>query len=264
MREPVVSGSFYEDNFDNLSKQIENCFEKGPGTLPIKRKDVEIKGVISPHAGYFFSGKCMAWVYKEIGESKFPSVYVIIGTNHYNNETLVNLDDWKTPFGIIRNYGDDLGLEKSKMDGEHSIEVQLPFLQFVSKDRLKEVKILPIVTSSYNKDVVEKIRKIKNKVVIASSDFTHYGDNYNYKPFIYNKKENLYLEDKKAIDFILKLDVKGFLDYSKNKTICGKGAIAMVMDLCKDSKTRLVDYYTSGDVVNNYDNAVGYGGVVFV
>ena len=264
MREPYVSGSFYEGNFNNLNKQIENCFEKGPGELPTKRKNKDIKCIISPHAGYFFSGKCMAWVYKEIGESKFPDVYVIIGTNHYSSETLVNLDDWETPFGVIKNFNQDLGLEKSKMEQEHSVEVQLPFLQFVSKDRLKELKILPIVTNMYNKNVVEKLRKIKNKVVIASSDFTHYGDNYNYKPFVYNKKENLYEMDKKAIDFILKLDTKGFLEYSKNKTICGRGAIAIVMDVCKDSKARLIDYYTSGDIINDYNNAVGYGGVVFV
>lgn len=262
MREPYASGSFYESNHDALKKQIEGLF----GNTKFKRTDKEIKGAVIPHAGYFFSGKCMAKTYREIAESKFPDVYVIIGTNHYSNGTLINLEDWKTPFGIVKNYNEDLSLEKSKMQHEHSIEVQLPFLQFISKDRINDLKILPIITDFYDKKLVKELNKIKNKIVIASSDFTHYGSNYGYLPFTQNIKKNLYDLDKKAIDFVLKLDTEGFLQYTKNKTICGKYAIAITMELCKNSKAgaKFIDYYTSGDIINDYRNAVGYGGVILV
>jgi len=261
MRESYVSGSFYKNDPDALKKQIKDLF----GNQDFNRGDKEIKGAVIPHAGYFFSGKCMAKVYREIAQAKFPDVYVIIGTNHNSYGTLINLDDWKTPFGIVKNYNIDLGLEKNNMKYEHSVEVQIPFLQFISQDKIKDLRILPIVTNNFDKELVKKIDKIKNKVVIASSDFTHYGSNYGYVPFTQNVKENLYNLDKKAIDFILKLDTEGFLKYSENKTICGKYAIAVTMELCKSkARAKFIDYYTSGDIINDYRNAVGYGGVVFV
>jgi len=265
MRPTIVAGSFYESSFTKLENQIKELFEKGPGSLPIKKREKSIFAVIAPHAGYSFSGKCQAWVYKELAEAKFPEVYVILGTNHTSSYNVINYEDWETPFGIIKNAGINLKIKEDNMRQEHSIEVQLPFLQFINKDHLKDIKILPVLTNHYHEELCKKIAEIKNFILIVSSDFTHFGPNYNYTPFIYNKKENLYGLDRKAIDFILKLDLEGFLEYTKDKTICGKGAIANMIKICqlkKKTKVRLVDYYTSGDIIKDYTNAVGYGGLI--
>ena len=265
MRPTIVEGSFYESSFTKLENQIKDLFEKGPGSLPIKKREKNIFAAISPHAGYTFSGKCQAWVYKELAESKFPKVYVILGTNHTSTYNVINYEDWETPFGIVKNAKINLKIREDDMRQEHSIETQLPFLQFINKDHLKEIKILPILINHYDEELCKKIAEIKDFTLIISSDFTHYGPNYNYSPFIYNKKESLYDMDKKAINFILDLDLEGFLEYSKDKTICGKGAIANMIKICqllKKDKTRLINYYTSGDIVNDYTNAVGYGGLI--
>ena len=104
--------------------------------------------------------------------------------------------------------------------------------------------------------------------VIASSDFTHYGPNYGYTPFVHGIKNNLYSLDRGAIDLIKKMDTKGFLEYIKKNraTICGAGPIAICMEIMRNfgiKKGQLLSYYTSGDVIDDYKNAVGYGSIKF-
>ncbi|MBD3204094.1 AmmeMemoRadiSam system protein B, partial [Candidatus Woesearchaeota archaeon] len=82
VRNPVVDGQFYESDFSKLNFQIEESFKskKGPGSLPVSRDEKKkIRGVIVPHAGYYFSGPCAAWAYKEIAETHFPKTYILLG-----------------------------------------------------------------------------------------------------------------------------------------------------------------------------------------
>ena len=284
MRKPIVAGQFYESGFDELDSQIKECFKSkfGPGDLPVKRTDKKIFGIVAPHAGYTYSGPCQAWAYKEIAESSFPDLYVIIGLSHGGFPTCISLEDWETPFGAIsvdKDFGNSLidkgiKLNEEAHANEHSIEVQIPFLQFVNKDKLNEIKILPIIASddvNYG-ELAEKIVKTidetaKKVVFIASSDFTHFGISYGYMPFSTNVKENMYELDGKAIKLIEELKSTQFLQYADETgaTICGKQAIAVVVEACKllgANKGRLLHYYTSGDIVGDYSNAVGYGAVV--
>lgn len=154
---------------------------------------------------------------------------------------------------------------------EHSIEVQLPFLQYVNKDRLKDVAFIPILIKSYDYKNICKLADAiadtdKRICIIGSSDFTHYGRDYGFVPFAFSKKENLYNLDGKALEYVKKMDSKGFLEYSKKTTICGAGAIAATMEVCKNfgiKKSNLLCYYTSGDILNDYTNAVGYASFSF-
>lgn len=289
LRKPIVAGQFYESGFEKLDKQIMDCFKSklGPGDMPVQRSNRKIThGVVSPHAGYPFSGPAAAWVYKEIAESKFPAVYIVIGPNHTGRGTAqisTTLANWEMPFGKVEC---DRGFAReliSKCDfvkddltahaKEHSIEVQLPFLQFANKDKLKDIKILPLCVNNYDLDICrvlgDTIADIQEDVcVIASSDFTHYGPNYNYTPFLHNIKDSIYGLDGGAIEFIKKMDTKGFLEYVKKKkaTICGAGPIAICMEIMKNlgiKKGQLMNYYTSGDVIDDYTNAVGYGAIKF-
>lgn len=286
VRKPIVAGQFYEADFNELESQIKESFlhEKGPGELPVTKRDKHILGIISPHAGYFFSGAGAAWSFKEVAESKFPDVYIMIGLSHSGFRSCVSLEDWETPFGIIK-VDKIFGAQLVKNSGlpenesahrhEHSIEVQLPFLQFVNKDYLTKLRIVPIIASPDKdyKEIAQDIKKtiddLNNKVcVITSSDFTHYGINYGYMPFTSNVKENMYDLDKKAIDWIKKLDAHHFLDYTEETgaTICGKYPIAVALELCKLLKAknaRLLQYYTSGDIIRDYSSAVGYASIVF-
>ncbi len=284
-RKPIVSGMFYPDDFDELSNQINDSFHSkfGPGALPIKKRTKEIFGVIAPHAGYQFSGAGAAWAYKEIAESKLADVYIILGLSHSGFSSCISLEDWETPFGIVKvdeefqrvlmaNSG--LKQNENAHSQEHSIEVQLPFLQFTNKDYLKQLKIAPVIVSEDRdyaqiaKAIAKTIEQTRKKaIIIASSDFTHYGINYGFFPFSNNVKENMHKLDNGAIEEIKRLNAPAFLDYINDTgaTICGKIPIATAIESCKllgAKKAKLLHYYTSGDVIKDYSSAVGYGAIV--
>ena len=294
-RKAVVAGMFYKGSFDELSKEIENCFKGkfGPGDLPVKRGKKKIFGVIAPHAGYGYSGSCAAWSYKEIAESEFPELFVIIGVNHSGlgaEFSTYYFADWESPFGVVKvdkDFGKKLTTnfkylknEAEAHMNEHSVEVQLPFLQFANKDKIKELKFLPIVIKSYDyekcvelgKKIAETANEMNKKiVVIASGDLTHYGVSYGYMPFSGSKeniKKNLYELDKEAIESVKRFDSLEFYRYVKQKkaTVCGLYSIICAVECCKklgSKRARLLQYYTSGDVSGDYSNAVGYGAMVF-
>lgn len=285
-RKPVVAGMFYQDTFDKLDKQITLCFENklGPGELPGKRKNKIIKGGIAPHAGYSLSGPCAAWFYKEIGEAKLPDCYIILGPNHSGTGSDFStylFSDWETPFGdvkIDKNLAYQLTKNFPKLINEsgpnlqeHSIEVQLPFLQFANRNQLDKIKILPILIKNYDYSTLTKLAKAiseldKNITIIASSDFTHYGPNYGFTPFLHAIKDNIYRIDGKALDLIKEFNSQEFLKYSSKQTICGVAPIITAMQATKKlgaEKARTLSYYTSGDITEDYKNAVGYASLIF-
>lgn len=296
MRRPVVSGEFYLSDKSGLNKQIEACFfnKFGPGSLPrafdLKQKKIAL---IVPHAGYQYSGPCAAHGYKalmEVTKKDLAETFILIGPNHSGYGKVpfaLSFENFETPLGLIKNdieLGEKiveeasyLGLQKDEQAHkfEHSIEVQLPFLQFCYNLLKKDFKIVPLVvgTGDYEKclkaasAIVKVLRDIKKQdkvCVIASSDFTHYGLNYGFIPFTENIKQNLYEWDKKSINYILKLDSKGFYQEAIKTTICGIAPIVMTIEIAKTigaRKASLLKYYVSGDVVNDYKNAVGYASI---
>jgi len=151
---------------------------------------------------------------------------------------------------------------------EHSLEIQLPFLQ----ESLKDFKLVPLIVGEVNGDEYEKIassiRKFidKETLLIASSDFTHYGFNFGYVPFKKNIRENLKKLDEGAVEKILKIDSNGFIKYqdSTGITICGRKPIAILLDILpKKAKAKLVSYYTSGDLMGDYSSSVSYATIAF-
>ncbi len=275
MRKAVFAGLFYEKNPTRLLSQLRGCFGDWNGT---KKAGRAIKGCIVPHAGYAFSGACAASAYKELAESAIPDAYIIIGLSHQGYETCISKEDWETPLGIVKTDSelvDEIGRQGIKIDDgahlrEHSIEVQLPFLQYIHQG--EDIQIAALIASQdieFRKIagcIKNAVNKLKRKiVVIASSDFTHYGKEYGYCPFATNIKENMYKLDKGAIDRILRLDLDGFVDYCERTeaTICGRWPIAAAIELCKNTKGRLVKYCTSADITKDYSSAVGYASIVF-
>lgn len=278
MRKTIVAGQFYPSDEKELKEKIKNFLADAEKTIKVK-----VYGIISPHAGYEYSGKTAAISYKTIEKESFDTA-IILGPNHigYGKKIAVTNEDFETPLGvaevdnefceeIIKKYGKSLEGHKY----EHCIEVQLPFLIYL----FKKVKIVPIVLSLDNYSecsefanvLMEIAKKFKRKViVIASSDFTHYGYAYSFMPFSGSEEEvkkKLYELDRKAISFIEKLDAKKFFEYSKKTTICGASAITTAIELCKKlgaKKAKLLKYCTSGDISSDYSNAVGYASIVFV
>ena len=284
-RKAMFAGKFYAKTESELDKQITECFQNknGPGDLPISKRTGSIKAIITPHAGYNYSGPCAAWAYKEIAESEFAELYIIIGPNHHSHVNAISMEGYETPFGLARvdqdfarkliEKNDELKIDEQTHELEHSIEVQVPFLQFATKDHMHELKILPIIIGDidYKKfalDLKELIMETDKKViVIISSDFMHYGHEHHHIPFSKDVKENIYKVDGQAIELIKKLDSEGFLTFieENHDTICGAMPIAIILKALKDSAVTLEQYYTSADLEEDqrYKNSVSYAAIVF-
>ena len=198
LRKPAVAGMFYPDDSEELVKTIEDCFlhSFGPGKIPdiesFEGNDYPVN-VMVPHAGFQYSGTIAAHSYCELAKNGFPEVFIIIGPNHTglgSEVSVFNKGEWITPLGNIQvdeefadtliSFSDFASADFAAHMREHSIEVQLPFLQYFSND----FKIVPVVlgsqTISAANDLAAAILKAGEKLdksycVIASSDLSHFN-----------------------------------------------------------------------------------------
>ncbi len=292
VRKAVVAGQFYKGGKEELIAQIKGCFlsDYGPGKLPEGFKEERTIAVIAPHAGYMFSGMAAAWSYREISEFSDAESYIIIGPNHTGmGRTSVYIDDFETPLGVME-VDRELAREVVKETGiinnsrahmfEHSVEVQLPFLQFIHKE--DNIRFVPLIISSplnlkeIGEGIARAIKKTGRKtLIIVSSDFTHYGVNYGYFPFGFGEDavEKVKQGDMEAIEIIRNIDPEGFLKHIERtgKTICGYLPITVLLYYLKylfksEGKgidVKLLKYYSSGDIINDYSSSVSYASLAF-
>ncbi len=280
LRQPAVAGAFYPDNPEKLVRLIESSFldDAGAGYIP-KLKSFEDKdypiNVMVPHAGYQYSGAIASHGYCKIVENGFPEVFIIISPNHtgFGSEISVfNEGTWMTPLGNVEVDGEfaDAIIDASDIASadftahirEHSIEVQLPFLQYFSDD----FKIVPItmgrqnfVTSSdLSKAILEAANKLdKSYCVIASTDLSHFNNQEKA-----NKVDSFVLEDIEEMnEFKLFEEVVQY-----NITMCGYGPVMTTMSLSKSvnkNTSEILAYGTSGDVSGDFTSVVGYASGIF-
>lgn len=277
-RAPAVAGVFYPSAADDLNRLIELSFKErrfGPGDLPPSKElsRRRIYGIVSPHAGYIYSGAVAANGYYETSTMNFDRV-VMIGPNHYGiGSGVATVKDglWETPLGqveidtelvswISENSGildfDDLAHSR-----DHCLEVQLPFLQYIKKNQFKLVPIIMImqdkVTASEIGESIADSTRALNALLIASSDLTHYEPN-----------SEAHRKDHELIEAILSLDISIFYTTLErlNVSACGYGAIASIMTAAKAlgaTKGELLRYATSGDIKGDTNNVVGYASIIF-
>ena len=277
MRKPAVAGSFYPGSAAALRQQIETCFKHplGPGAIPSTQEAGErhILGLVSPHAGYVYSGPVAAHGFFHIASEGKPEVVVIVGPNHRGVGAAVAISKeckWQTPLGWVEI---DNGIGEHIISAgrwaewddlahswEHSIEVQLPFLQYIypqGKFRVVPIAMLhqDLATSQDLGQAIATALKGKNGIIIASSDFTH------YEPQSLASKK-----DHSALEAILNLDPKQLETTvnTRNISMCGPGAVMAMLTACKllgANKAHLLRYATSGDITNDYSQVVGYASV---
>ncbi|MGA9150152.1 MAG: MEMO1 family protein [Candidatus Nitrosopolaris sp.] len=277
-RAPAVAGIFYPSDARELYQLIELSFKEqrfGPGHLPPSEEfnRRRIYGIVSPHAGYVYSGAVAANGYYETSSMNFDRI-VMIGPNHYGIGTglaTVRNGIWETPLGevevdsemasqIAENSG-ILDFDELAHSRDHCLEVQLPFLQYIKKNQFKIVPIIMImqdkVTASEIGESIASSTRNLNTLLIASSDFTHYEPN-----------GEAHRKDDELIKAILSLDISNFYTTFErlNVSACGYGAIASIMTAAKAlgaTKGELLRYATSGDVMGDTNNVVGYASIIF-
>ncbi|MEA1958250.1 MAG: AmmeMemoRadiSam system protein B [Chloroflexota bacterium] len=265
LRFPVVAGRFYPGTQSFLEDRIEDIVDR-------KAAPEEVLGIISPHAGYNYSGAVAG---AGISRVRFKDTFIILGPNHTGMGepfSIMTEGVWNTPMGNV-DIDEELAaalLEscpylKSDVAAhmeEHSIEVQVPFLQYFQPD----VKIVPIVLAGdpsgdvcreIGKGIAKTLKESGRKAVImASSDMSHYEPQE-------AAKEN----DFRAIESILALDMDQLLARVREYhiTMCGCAPVATLIAACNElgaKKAELVMYQTSGDVTGDYYRVVGYASVI--
>ena len=280
IREPAVAGKFYPFNSSQLEKMIERFF------FEAKVDPLNAKAIVAPHAGYEHCGKTAATVYKSVA-GDFDTI-VILGPNHTGMGAGVStsLDTWRTPLG---NVPVDEEFAKAIMEDtiitddyrshlqEHSIEVQLPWLQY----RFKDFNFVPIVINPIYykidtcKEIGNKISEVASKLkrnilIVASSDFTHHGSVYGNT--VYKGPLSQILKKMKEFD----LEIAGYASKimperiievcdANRCTVCGYGPISASLWGAKNigaKEGKILDYSTSFEVARNANAIVAYCGII--
>jgi AmmeMemoRadiSam system protein B len=270
----AVAGQFYPENKKELNQMIEKFLQEAEGFSI----EGEILGILVPHAGYIFSGSVAAYCYKAIEKKNFETV-ILIGDSHYEYFDGVSVwerGEWETPLGRVKideelakeilSFSKNFFVKDSAHLFEHSLEVQIPFLQKV----LKNFKILPLIFGSEDKDWKElakailKLREKKKILIVASSDLSH------YPPY-----EIAVEVDKMTIEGILFSDPEKFKEKIKNLEklfpnietfACAQDTIKTILEISKNlnGKVKLLKYQNSGDTIyGERSKVVGYGAFCF-
>jgi AmmeMemoRadiSam system protein B len=287
-RKPIVAGQFYPGQHNSCVAEINECLqqEKPAELLP----ETIVAGIV-PHAGWTFSGSLAALVFSAIKQRHDEvNTFVIFGAAHgyYGSSPAVyDKGSWLTPLGEVA-VDEDLAdavlksnaavADTSAHECEHSIEVQVPFIQHLFAD----AKILPILTPpneqaiSLGEVVGGIIKQQKKKIVcIGSTDLTHYGPRYGFTPMGTGAKAVRWasdVNDKKFVDLALKLDAMGLLaSAAENLNACGPGAAAAAVAAARKlgkTKGLLLAHTNSNEVMlekmdASSAEAVGYAAIVF-
>jgi MEMO1 family protein len=266
IREPAVAGRFYPANPRELKKQIEQ-FAGGA----LSSHKLQALGCVVPHAGYMYSGHVAGAVFQRLA---LPAKYIILCPRHYREGqpvAIMSEGSWRTPLGEAR-IDSALALELKNACNllredsvahrmEHSLEVQLPFLQ----ELVGDFQFVPIALGTDRFGALEELGRAMGEVlakrneavlIVASSDMNHYESD-----------DITRAKDRKAIDQILKLDPRGLFDTVRHEgiTMCGFGPAVSMLTAAKQLGARraeVIRYATSGDITGDREEVVGYAGMV--
>ncbi len=260
MRPCSVAGMFYPAEPRHLEQLLESFFQKrAPG--------IDARGIVSPHAGYVYSGETAACAFSTIPPD-FDGTFLVFGPSHRGYMTCASAVPWETPLGLVdvdTEFVDalDIAIDELSHRSEHSIEVQMPFIKY----RFPRARVVPVLVGDQRYEAATALagkvlkaieRTGRNVRFVASSDFSH------YVPDATARQHDLY-----AIEALGTLDVPEFYRrlQETGATVCGYGPIATMSIACRSlgaTQGKLLRYTTSGDVTEDLDQVVGYAAIAVV
>jgi MEMO1 family protein len=264
IRPPVVSGRFYPSDEEKLTLEIEQY-------APRANKKAFARGCVVPHAGYMYSGHVAGAVYAAI---EIPARCILLGPRHFpggEEMAIISEGSWRTPFGDAQ-IDSELAAELKRAcpllredrvahEREHSLEVQIPFLQKLAEN----LRFVPVVLATQRYPDLESLGHAVAQVIaahsepvllIASTDMNHYESDAITR-----------VKDHKAIERILALDPRGLYDTvtAEDITMCGYAATVAMLTAMRDlgaKQAEVIRYATSGDITGDRDEVVGYAGII--
>lgn len=285
IRRAYRAGSFYPADERSCRQELQRCF----GDYQPPDEPEIVRGGIVPHAGWMFSGPTAAKVFKSIGEKSTPEIFLIFGAVHVwgmgGKASLFNEGAWETPCGtiaideelaqtILDDAPDEVQADQTSHTGEHSIEVQIPFIQCL----FPEAEIVPIMVNpdvravQLGRRIGELLQRQKKQVcVLGSTDLTHYGPRFGFTPYgvgdesIAPMKEN----DQELIELATSMKAAEVIrEANEHRSACGAGAIAATVAAAQAlgaERGYLLEHVTSQDIMPERpaSDFVGYAGIVF-
>lgn len=263
VRPPAVAGMFYPESASTLSREVDQLMESTKSPRP----EGIVKGLISPHAGYMYSGSTAARAYGLLHGETYEAV-IVVGPSHreyFYGVSLYPGDAYRTPLGDVlidknirselENIPKNISISDMGHRGEHSVEVQLPFLQKM----LGQFSFVPVIMGDQKRELCSALADqlagvaLRHKILlVASSDLSHYHT--------YDTAVHL---DKKVIRLVEKFDGEGLLDLFEQDEAeaCGGGPIVSVMLAARKigaNQSKALFYCNSGDITGEKDRVVGY------
>ena len=266
----AVAGTFYSDNKTELSSQIKSLLQN---TKTFEQKDVS--AIIVPHAGYVFSAKTAATAYATLNK-KYKNIFIIGSSHHvsFDGASIYNIGNYKTPLGEIKTNNTIVSTlmqspiftyNRDAHTKEHTLEVQLPFLQTIYGT---ELNIVPIIMATQNMDSIIKISKIlkpyfddKENLFVISTDLSHYPD-----------YEDANVVDRRTLNALIQNNPQEFMNTIINNEVsntkglvtsaCGWSSLLVILNMTKDENYQyeIVEHKNSGDTrYGEKDRVVGYG-----
>jgi AmmeMemoRadiSam system protein B len=275
---PAVAGTWYAADPAQLRAHVAALLDAGGSQARDGAHDAAPLALVAPHAGFEYSGAVAARGFATVRGQRFERV-VVIGPSHYagfRGAALPEADALATPLGTVALDQAALG-ELARRPGfqlhtrafvpEHCLEAELPFLQQALAPGWKLVPIL-VGAATGAADAAEVAGALRpfvdeTTLVVASSDFTHFGKHFGFAPFDDRLPENIEALDRGAIERIERWDASGFDAYcaSTGATICGRAAIAVLLRLYARAAARLLAYDTSGRMTGDWNHTVSYAAI---
>lgn len=270
VRPSAIAGRWYTDDANALRAELQGYLNRVGKALT----GVTIRALVAPHAGYAYSGLCAAYAFRQLQNQPVERVF-ILGPSHYvhvRGASIEDVDAYETPLGQVPLDQDGIKALRAHPlvtnipaahNREHSLEIELPFLQMV----LKQFRIVPIIIGDISPDEARDLgAHIKTlmgprDIIVASTDFTHYGPAFGYAPFRDKVRERLTQLDMGAAELVLARDIPGMYRYAAQTGITWDGVTVcavMVAALPEGVQGELLKYYKSGDADNDYRHSVSY------
>ena len=265
-----LAGDWYPATKEAVETEIDEYLSR-VSDKPIQN----VCALILPHAGYRWSGPTAAYGLHQLQNRSFDRV-VVIGPSHRvamkNVASVPGATHYATPLGQVpldRKFITELQKHPEFQtipavhEGEHSVQIELPLLQHV----LTNFQFVPIVVGDLDRPSMRKIGQIlqglldPQTLVVASTDFTHYGANFGYVPFRNDVEEQLKELDEGAIEQVCQEDLDGLFDYidKTGATICGRCAIGVLISMLpSDAEVHMLHYATSGKMLGDFSSSVSY------
>ena len=269
--------------FSELDKRIRESFssEYGPGDIPIEYRTRSTKAAIVPTGNFEEAGPIAAWAWYELGESEFGNIYLVVTENPVDSRNVIIAENVKTPFGIVKSDKGVMNLltknfgifdEGTDVTEYSNLLFQLPYLQFASKDKLKDLKVVYMLIGHMEYEDILNIAELlaesnMNIILVVSNNFLRFGEEFGYVPFKYNVKTEIKNITNFLYTNIVEMKSKELLDFVELRSIkLNIRPVVLAIEFAKNmgiKRAKFLRELNTSEVTDDYTRSINYASFIF-